>query len=190
MLTFKEETHEYRWKGKTVPSVTQVLKPISGYDGIPKHILDAAAERGTTVHLMTEMDDYGTLGEYPEEYQPYLDAWRTFKFAHNVEIELVECRIYHSSGYAGMLDRIIRVKGKRILMDIKTTAKHMPSVGPQTAAYLQAFTEMDPDDPCKERWSVRLQKDGRFDLTKLKDRSDLSTFNSCLNITRWKQKHD
>jgi len=164
-LTFDPVPHEYRWDGQVVPSVTQILEPISGYGDIPERILRVAAERGSIIHRITELHDYGTLGEYDEQYQPYLDAWKTFLLSTNAEIELVELLMYHDKiKYAGTLDRIIRVKGKRILLDLKSTYKLMPAVGPQTAAYAQVFNHLNPDDPVKERWCVRLVKDGSFDL--------------------------
>jgi len=190
-LTFEPDSHEYKWNGSVIPSVTQVLEPISGYSGIPEHVLRVAAERGTTIHRITELHDYGVLTEFGEQYQPYLDAWKTFCFAKDVEIELVELQMYHDKiKYAGTLDRVIRVKGKRILLDIKSTYKLMPAVGPQTAAYAQVFNHLNPDDPVKERWCVRLKKDGSFDLHKCKDRQDLTIFQSCLNIKLWRMKHE
>jgi len=190
-LTFDPVPHEYRWDGQVVPSVTQILEPISGYGDIPERILRVAAERGSIIHRITELHDYGTLGEYDEQYQPYLDAWKTFLLSTNAEIELVELLMYHDKiKYAGTLDRIIRVKGKRILLDLKSTYKLMPAVGPQTAAYAQVFNHLNPDDPVKERWCVRLVKDGSFDLHKCKDRGDLTIFQSCLNVKLWRMKHE
>lgn len=55
-LTFDERRHVYKLNGVALPSVTTVMKPLSGdvYDSIDKAILDRAAKRGTAVHNAIE----------------------------------------------------------------------------------------------------------------------------------------
>ena len=51
-IEFIESSHTYLVNGIIVPSVTQIMKGDSDnvYNGIPSHILEKAAERGTAVH--------------------------------------------------------------------------------------------------------------------------------------------
>lgn len=189
MLEFEPEGHIYRLGDEVLPSVTQLLEPLAGYAGIPKHILDAAADRGTAVHRMCELHDYGTLGEYEPGYEGYLQAWIRFLAESGFEIELIEYQQHHPKlKYAGTIDRTGWHKKKRGLLDIKTTAALMPVVGPQTAGY-QELQEAN-GDKIDFRWAVQLKMDGTYKLEVLTDRTDLSTFTSSLNLYRWKERHN
>lgn len=189
MLEFQSEGHIYKFDGEVIPSVTQALEPLSGYVGVPKWLLAIAADRGTEVHTMCEYHDYGTLEEYNQGYQGYLDAWIRFLADSGFEVDLVELRLYHPAyKYAGQIDRIGSHRGKRGLLDIKTTAQLMPVVGPQTAAYEELFNINNKDQKLEFRWAVQLKPDGTYRRETLNDRTDLATFTSCLNLFRWKEK--
>lgn len=56
--------------------VTSVLSPFTGMDKIPKHILDAASDRGTKVHALCNGIIEGIEVEVPEEYKGYVDSFR------------------------------------------------------------------------------------------------------------------
>jgi len=200
VLEFEEEGHVYRWEGEIVPSVTQVLDAhLSSYEGVPRHILEAAGEKGTIVHRMCELHDNGNLGEYPDEYDGYLQAWIQFCEVYEVEVEISEHRLFHRKlMYAGTPDRILTCKPpkkrKRIraLVDIKSWTKHIATVGPQTGAYEKMwdqFIESDPDMKIDERWAVRLGVDGKFYVTPLRDRNDFAIFSNCLTLWKWSQKN-
>ena len=55
-LEFKEETHQYFYKGLEVPSVTQIISASNSgaLQNIPSSILDNASERGVAVHQSIE----------------------------------------------------------------------------------------------------------------------------------------
>lgn len=188
-LQFQEEGHVYTIGDEVIPSVTKILEPLAGYAGVPDWILAAAADRGTEVHKMCELFDYGTLGEYNPGYKGYLDAWEKFLIESGFEVELIERRMFHPTlRYAGTVDRVGYHKGKRGILDIKTTVALMPVVGPQTAGY-EALCNANDDDEIKFRWAVQLKPDGTYRRESLTDRIDMSAFTSCLNLYRWKEKH-
>jgi len=190
VLEFEEDGHVYSYGGKVIPSVTQILDPIKGYDGIPEHIMRTASERGTEVHRITELYDYGTLVDYDRDLAGYLDAWIAFLALTGFEMLVSEARMFDETlGYAGTVDRIGTCNKKNILLDIKTTYKFMPSVGPQTAAYQRLWDAKQPGEKINERWSVRLMPDGKFERKILKSPSDFNVFNSCLNIWRWRESN-
>ena len=60
VLEYIDETHTYLYDGVVLPSVTQLLQRKFGskYDGIPKSILQRAAERGTALHKAIEDYEY------------------------------------------------------------------------------------------------------------------------------------
>ena len=75
-LTYNEEFHCYRYKGKIIPSVTQLLDD-GTYVGIPEDILESARLRGTLIHK--EIEDYlkhGLKG-YTDEFYNFIDIYTT-----------------------------------------------------------------------------------------------------------------
>ena len=75
-LTYNEEWHTYRFKGKIIPSVTQLLDD-GTYIGIPEEILKYAQERGTLVHK--EIEDYLKRQEkgYTDEFWEFMSIYTT-----------------------------------------------------------------------------------------------------------------
>lgn len=192
-LDFDEPSHTYTLDGKVLPSVTQLLKPISDYGGIPESILNKAADRGNYVHKCCEMYFMGTLDEdqIDEECAPYFHGFKKFLSETGFQIEFTEDRVYHSKlGYAGSLDMIgllPAIKGKkkqhRALIDTKTTFRLLKSVGPQTAAYMEAWHDKYKKEfPVDARYALQLKKDGTYLLEPLTSQSDFNIFVSCLNI--------
>ena len=191
MLQFEEEGHVYQWDGKVVPSVTQIIEPLSLYAGIPQDILDNAARRGQYVHKLCELDMAGMLDEddVDEANAGYLTAWRTFMGTAGFEPYLNEIRMYHEKlGYAGTPDLVMLKKGKPALIDIKCTSSFIPTVGPQTAAYSELLHACHGIQPWR-RYCLRLMNNGMFELKALENQSDIATFRSCLNIWRWRNDY-
>ena len=60
VLEYIDDTHTYLYDGVVLPSVTQLLQKKFGskYDGIPKSVLQRAAERGTALHKAIEDYEY------------------------------------------------------------------------------------------------------------------------------------
>lgn len=56
VLTFDDRRHIYRLKGIELPSVTQVMKPLSDetYRSVEPRVLNRAADKGTAVHNAIE----------------------------------------------------------------------------------------------------------------------------------------
>lgn len=193
-LQFDEGKHVYTLGGQTLPGVTTVLKLLGGYEGIPARILQKAADRGTAVHTITELDDAGELdyGTLDDEFIGYLMAWHRFKDEVRPEILDAEVRGYHPKLlYAGTRDRRMIIRGKKGILDIKSSYRLMPSTGPQTAAYKEIFNEnADKADQVKHRWGLKLSKDGTYELQEYKDPGDWNTFVSCLNCWRWIVQHN
>lgn len=203
MLEFDEGPHQYKWNGKVVPSVTQILQPLSNYAGIPKDILENAARRGTLVHRLTELHDSGQLdpADITEEAAPYMSAYRNFLELSGFEVILNEMRMYHEDlQYAGTMDRYGQMKGKEGVLDIKCTAAEVATAGPQTAAYremYQGWSHGVAPDKLLKRWVLYLKKDGKFFLGDLESkkfprhRTDWPTFKNLLttywNIETWKE---
>jgi hypothetical protein len=192
-LEFDAAEHRYTLGGRILPSVTQILKPLVDYAGIPEAILNKAADRGNYVHKCCEMYLLGTLDQdaIDEECAPYFQGFRLFADETGFEPELIEQRVYHTRlMYAGTVDLggvLPAIGGKRkphrAMIDIKTTFKLMKSVGPQTAAYADAWASQNPKElHFDERYGLQLKKDGTYKLQPMRSPSDKNTFLSCLNI--------
>ena len=100
-LVFNEIKHQYSVNGLVLPSVTQILKPISSeiYDLIDSNVLEKAAAKGTLVHYATELYDLYGIEEIDEENKGYLEAYKRFKNDYQVEVLEVEKQLFHPTLY-------------------------------------------------------------------------------------------
>ena len=190
-LRFEPETHTY-WLGeRKIPSVTQILQ--SGGVINTDYFTEAAAWRGSVVHMCCQLDDENDLDEesVPEEARDYLDAWRLFKeqtltlsLSHFSRIE----QPLAGSEYAGTPDRVLSSEEDLpLILDIKT-GSILPWVGIQLAAYGQLVCS--PALPFR-RIAVRLDKTGKYNLREFplrERRADLHIFNAALSIHQWRNK--
>lgn len=193
-LRFQESDHTYWVGSEQLPGVTTVLGVLGGYEGIPKRILQVAAERGTAVHKITEMDDADTLdyGSLDDALTGYLMGWHKFK--HEMKPTILDAEVpgFHPGmRYAGTRDRRLAIGTKVGILDIKSSYVLMPSTGPQTAAYKEIWNAAaGKDDKAKHRWGLKLTKDGNYELKEYKDPGDWNTFVSCLNVWRFISQHN
>lgn len=187
-LTFDEPTHTYRVGGSLVPGVTQVLAPLARLAGIPDDVLEAKRRLGSQVHLACQLDDEDDLVEdsVPEAARGYLQAYRLFRRETGVVVVRNECRVYEPVlGYAGQLDRVLRIGAVQWLVDLKTSIATPLSAGPQTAAYLRALN----DPAVTHRAALRLRADGTYRFDPLSGTDDASVFVACLTLHRFQEKH-
>ncbi len=183
LLEFDEPTHTYTFKGKRVPSVTQILGTLHNFDGVPEGILVAAQERGTAVHLACEFDDHGDLDEssVDDKIVGYLAAWRKFRTEMRPSWLQIEARCFHPAlHYAGTVDRVCLIDGVEWVIDIKTSIASHAIWGLQTAAYAQALNMANA-----KRGTVQLRNDGTYRLIEWAKKSDWATFVSLLTITNF-----
>ena len=142
-LLFSDESHTYSWRGIVIPSVTQVLVS-AGF--IPISCMDEeAAERGSVVHRICQLDDEGSLERYHvhKDATPFLEAYRRFKKDVGLEcLEIEQPKFSRRHRYAGTPDRDGHTppsKGKRkktnVIIDIKTSAAIQGWHRYQLAAY-------------------------------------------------------
>ena len=186
MLSFDEALHEYRFMGQVVPSVTTVLKPLVDFGGIPAQVLALKADLGTRVHTACEFWDDDDLDDasLDADVRPYLDAWVKFKRDTGSVVLLNEQRVMEPMlGFAGTLDRVMTVQGRKTLLDIKTGAQISAAAGPQTAAYFRALGDMSVQD----RAIVRLRPDGTYRFDLMTGANDWSLFLACLAIHKHKE---
>lgn len=189
-LTFDEETHTYRFEGVVVPSVTQILKPLSNFDAVPREVLSAASSFGTAVHKACELQDFGQLdiSTVDDALLPYLEAWMRFCRDYKCMWEMVEGIVYNPSlRYAGTLDRFGIVAGRSTVVDIKSSAELYPSVGPQLAAYKNALPKSNPT--CI-RMAVQLKGNGNYVAKTYTNKADWPMFAALVTVRNWCAEHN
>ena len=141
--------------GLYVPSVTTILdaypkdasyfKWLKDVGSDADSIRDEAGRRGSTVHELTERYDGGEevtmLNEYGKPQFKILEwamfeRYVEFSRTHQPIIDMMEVHMVSESlGFAGTLDRVLTIKNKTMLVDIKTSNSIYPSYWLQLAAY-------------------------------------------------------
>jgi len=140
-MTFLDSRFYATDNGGYVPSVTTILeaypKGAAYYEWLKKNgedsdaIRDEAGRRGSVVHKLTEAYDRGEEVQLMDEngYIAYkLNEWAMFEryvdFRTRYKFDIIEIEqniVSEKLGFAGTLDRIIEMDGKKILLDIKTS---------------------------------------------------------------------
>lgn len=195
-LVFDEATHTYLVDGVRVPSVTQVLKPLYSFDGIPNAVLNAKAALGTAVHQACELLDNDDLDEESDEglealapIAGYLAGYKKFKAEKKPVVIENETRLFHPvHRYAGTIDRRYLIENATWDIDLKTTAAMSPIVGLQTAAYSEMFKANGKPERSR-RGALQLFRNGTYKLHEFKDPADFSVFLSLLTVQRYKERY-
>lgn len=158
-LTFLDSRFYLTSSGQFLPSVTTILeaypKGAGFYQWLKENgtdadnVRDEAGMTGSIVHNLTErydcgetislLDDNGNIGYKMIEwsmFERYVDFTRRF----NPEHDMIEQNfISEKLGYAGTVDRISTINGKKMLIDIKTSGAIYPSYWLQLAAYFKLY---------------------------------------------------
>lgn len=183
-IDFDEETHVYTVNGKKVPSVSEILAPLSAerYAEINPATLRQAALKGTAVHEATEIIDYGGEPEIEPETMGYINAYVDFLRDYFPTWEMIERIVpayrFLPEGYpdednvmfCGTVDRYGTIDKKKCVVDIKTyasmTTDSLISASCQTAMYRAALWEQEQEADIK-RYVLHLKKDGNYRLIDL-----------------------
>jgi len=149
----------YEVNGVFVPSVTTILQAYPKDAGFYKWlkevgndadaIRDAAGERGTTVHNLTERLDEGlevNLLDEGGKQQFTMQEWamvgRYVEFRQRFPLQILASEMQLISteiGEAGTLDRYVEIDGTRMILDIKTSNQLYDHYWLQLAAYKRLF---------------------------------------------------
>lgn len=165
-LLFFDQGHTYQLDGETIPSVSELTRFLSReiYGSVTQYTLDNAADRGTRVHKCCEaLDKYGSC-EASEDISHYVKAYIAFTREHRPAWEKIEWAAHHPQGlYAGTIDRLGTVDGKRTLLDIKTSSAVQKALyGAQLNLYRLML-----DSPVDELVILHLRPDASYKLVPL-----------------------
>ena len=185
LLTFDPIAHRYALSGRTVRSVTQILR-LSGVMRPSPFWTEEARERGQKVHTITAEFDtnspQSSFDRYPE-LGGYLDSWRIFLSETRAAVLDVEKRVYNPGlDYAGTFDRLLRIGGSEWIADIKTSEVCEPWHCVQTMLYAMTF----PAWPL--RACIHLSPDG-YRLIPHTDPEDYSIALAAVTLASWHARH-
>jgi hypothetical protein len=184
MLTFEQESHTYKWNGRPMPSVTQILRVIENFSMVDPDLLEKARRFGSHVHLATDLFDRGELDEESLDANllPYLNAYKKFLSETGFVVTHSEQRVYNARyKYCGTLDKRGTWKNTTWVLDLKSGAVPR-SVGPQVAAY-----QMACDEKPRKRLCLQLMRNC-YKLHRCDDLTDWSIFLSCRNIHQFNDR--
>lgn len=190
MIEFDEANHRYRLDGRPVPSVTQALEPFTGLEFVDRETLRRAAEFGSHVHQACHLFNMDVLDmdTLDPALAPYVAGWAQFLRDTGATVILSEYRVASSRyGYAGTFDALVYWGKSQRLIDIKSGSVVPRTVGPQLAAYAEAYHEMH-DKRIRDRYCIHLPGEGRYQVHRLNDPRDWHIFHSALNLHKWYER--
>jgi len=122
------------------PRVTEILRYFSGFQYVPKNILEKAAARGSSVHAICAGIAKGAWvpdGMVPQELKGYVDSFRKWADEEVAEFMIIEKRYQDEErNFSGQLGFVVKSKaGQDWLVDLKTSAAPQKTYPVQMAAY-------------------------------------------------------
>ena len=170
-VIFNAEDHTYLLGDKFLSGITPVLQRQffpTEFEGIPKHIVDAAAEYGTGVHASCEDFDANWNNDGTVEVQDYIQICHDYNLTH----EASEYTVTDGKDYASQIDKVYRVSDDTFdLGDIKTygqmTADKLEKARWQLSVYAMLFERQNRGAKVGRLFIIHLRnkqkKSGEFD---------------------------
>jgi hypothetical protein len=178
-LEFEPSTHRYHIGKLTIPSVTQMLQADGHIDD--RWWTDEYAQRGTNVHLLTELYDTGKIVTVADRIleKPYLECYVEAEAELSPRYTAIEkMRVHRTLGFCGCPDRLGR--GTRMwpkdpfVLDIKS-GQPLGWHALQLALY-DILTRRTTTSPSRRRIGLYLRGNGKQARVKIySDASDYVT---------------
>ena len=160
-VDFFKQKYGYEVEGVWMPRVTAITSLVSRpFFGVGF----GAADWGTAVHTAIEKKLKGQVGFIDQKIAPSLEAFEKWRKAQQVKIanptQDIECRVYDfEQGYAGTVDLVAGVQGRRGIVDVKTGSTVRDEYSLQTAAYLNAYNKGATKKlQAQTRWILRIDQ--------------------------------
>lgn len=172
-IDFDEENHIYTLRGYRLPSVTQLMRPMSAmvYGDVSDDVLMEAADRGTRAHeSISNIVLYG-IEETDEDTEPYVSAFNGFMRDFKPTWIASEYRTYHKAlQYAGTVDLIGYATpddGSGVdVVDLKTTnTLHRTMLSCQLGAYAEALKSHGVQ--VRNLYGLQLLRTGKYVFQKI-----------------------
>jgi hypothetical protein len=164
IFEYIEDGHIYKLDGIVIPGVTDLVRPLGeDIDEMQENAVEAAADRGVTCHKVLELLLGGeTEIEYPDAYEPYVEAIRLFLSEHEIiplSIETPICSERLRVG--GTPDLLCYYDGKLAALDYKFVSQIAKS---KVQAQLNGYMELLIDSGVfpEELHAVQFLNDGKY----------------------------
>lgn len=194
-IQFIEDTHTYLLDGNPVPSVTEILKPLTDLSRVPQDTLEYKRSLGKAVHKAIELYERQDLDvdTLDKDAMPFFEAWLKFKAETGFRALLTEQVVWSAKlRYAGTLD-ILGTRDGGVepteLLDAKCVWTMGPATGPQTFGYALALQESH-GIKVKKRGGLQLLRDGTFRFFPYNNPYDETAFKACLSINAFLRFHN
>ena len=173
-ILFNEEQHTYWLDGKELSGITGMLQRQlfpNEFDGIPEHLIQSAADYGTSVHISCEDFDKNWINDGTQEVADYIQICKDYGLVH----ERSEYTVTDGENWASKIDKVYRVSENTFsLGDIKTygqmTPEKLEKARWQLSIYAYFFELMNKKAKVDQLFIIRLRnkmkKDGSFDRIK------------------------
>ncbi len=171
-VIFNEEEHTYLLGDKYLSGITGMLQRQffpTEFEGIPKRILDAAAQYGTDIHKSCEDFDANWINDGTIEVSDYIQICKD----NDLTIEFSEYCVTDSKNWASKIDKVYRVSEDTFdIGDIKTygimTAEKLEKAKWQLSIYAYLFELQNKKKAKVRRMFIihlrnKQKKDGTFD---------------------------
>ena len=170
-VLFDEEQHTYLLGDKYLSGITGMLQRQffpNEFEGIPKDVIDAAAQYGTDVHHSCEDFDFSWINDGTVEVQDYIQICKENNLTH----ECSEYTVTDGSDWASRIDKVYRVSDDTFdIGDIKTygvmTADKLAKAKWQLSIYAFLFELQNKKAKVNRLFIIHLRnkqkKDGTFD---------------------------
>lgn len=149
-IIFDETVHRYTVGGEILPSVSEIMRPLSEqyYADIPASVMEKARDRGTQVHKSVEMFEVFGVMPTSKEIIPYVLG---YKMAKSLEkFQPIASEIMLTNGeFCGTLD-MIAMRDVMVIIDLKATSKiNYELIEVQLAGYLElCLANFKPIEKC------------------------------------------
>ena len=170
-VLFDEENHTYLLGDKYLSGITGMLQRQffpNEFEGIPKDVIDAAAQYGTDVHHSCEDFDFSWINDGTQEVQDYIQICKENNLTH----ECSEYTVTDGSDWASRIDKVYRVSDDTFdIGDIKTygvmTADKLAKAKWQLSIYAYLFELQNKKAKVNRLFIIHLRNkqkmDGTFD---------------------------
>ena len=173
-ILFNEGEHTYWLDGKKLSGITGMLQRQlfpNEFDGIPEHLIQGAADYGTSVHISCEDFDKNWINDGTQEVNDYIQLCNDYGLVH----ECSEYTVTDGLNWASKIDKVYRLSENMFsLGDIKTygqmTPEKLEKARWQLSIYAYFFELMNKKAKIDQLFIIRLRnrmkKDGTFDHIK------------------------
>jgi hypothetical protein len=192
-----DDNHIYRLDGAIIPGFSEIAREmgLSDYSHVSQAVMDAACQFGHAVHSACELHDKGVLDEDSLSLPlvAYLNGWRNFSRDYNVLVvpDWIEAVTGSARWRFGCKpDRVVVIRDKVVVVEIKSTTSIMPAVSLQTAA--QKIAVEENYGKVHRRMAVRLtgEDDGcGYCVHEFKNQKDEETFICARKLYAWKKEN-